>query len=373
MPYLNNFISFYKSKDLGGIPLVRFFNGDYVGPSTRYIWSSSSQTLFGAFLAEAPAIATIGAKERYQSEGTRTNRIDAIADWTVRGACSASQGFTDPAGGNTAWLIEHLGTVGVNDMLTDIVRDTPDQPLGIGCFVKRVSTTGAWEFRNRNGDKGDWNVDYTKLSDEWERITVDHPAIAVDTDFVNEPDGDASFLLADQGSDSSVMIWFPQLPDEPFLSSPIAEATTRVSDSLSFAAGTVNSTFLEGAWTTEITPEHSSQQVTGSGVHYLYFHDASNNLVLSGSGTDTRLKLATSSGSIERVVGYDREQTFSVSVDFTTDPGISASLTLSGANSGNGTSSGSASFWPSDVTLFAGSDSTPDNHLFGLISEPVAT
>jgi hypothetical protein len=263
-----------------------------------------------------------------------------------------------------------MGVSGANDIKSGQFVGTPNQPLGVGMFVKRVETTGVWELIHRSTTaNGRWQIDNAVLeAGVWERITSDHPAVTVVSPFSNHSSGLGSFLLRDvvAPTDSDVEVWMPQMPDEVFLSSPLLEATTRAADAMSFSSGDVPSAILSGKWATELTTMHEDSDLATSEVMYLYYLNSTNYLSLTEDGLGSvQAKLATTSGNIVKTVTYSRDQTVTITPDF-----VSGDLITAGFTTGNGTTSGTVSDWPS-ATLHVGSDSTPANHIFGRMSEPV--
>jgi len=343
----------------------------FANASPRYIWDASGKVLHGVYAGGTPAIATIDGKRRYQSEGARTNRIDALSAWTVRGICTSTGGQADPAGGTGAYLVEHMGVSGANDIKSANVAGTADQPLGVGIFAKRAQATDVWELIARASTaNGQWQIDNALMGDGvWERLTADHPAVTVVNPFINTAGGLAGLLLRDVvvATDSDVNIWQPQVPDQVFPSSPIAEATTRAADAGSFTAGQIPQRIRSGKWSTELTTMHASTDLATSEVMYLYYTDANNYLaVAEDGGGNTQIKWVTTSGTVVKTVTYSSDQTSTVTVDFATGDLITAGFTT-----GDGTTNGTVSDWPA-TTLYVGSDSTPDNHIFGRMSEPEA-
>ena len=346
--------------------LLKWSDGTFANASTRYIWDVSGKVLYGSFAGGVPAVAFIDGQARLQMEGARTNRIDALSAWTVRGIVTRTSGQTDPSGGTGAYLIEGLGNGGANDFFSAVVAGTISQAIGVGMFVKRVDSSSVWELRQRATPvSGQWAVDSSLLSAGWERITADHPAVTVTNAFVNSIAGTSSFTMNDAGQDTDVTVWMPQMPDEPFLSSPILEATTRAADSMSFTADQVPDVMRSGAFSVEVTTEFEGGDLANSDQHMVVWLDSSNFLCIEKTaGAVYQVRFATTSGDVTRTITNSRNQTLTLTVDF-----ANGKLTVSGATTGDGTASGTVSDWPLSTTHF-GSTSVPGDSFFGLIGEP---
>ncbi len=355
----------FGTASYGSSPLLLWANGTFANASSRYIWDASGNVLFGAFAGGEPAVATIGGKRRLQIEGARTNRMNVLSAWALGGACVRTAGQADPAGGTTAFLFGPFNTADSTTSAQDTA--TISQPIGISLFCKRVDATGTLQVRSAFGSpNGLWTVDYSLMGTGWERLTDDHPAVTVNNAWLNFTDGRQSIFIRDTTSGAhDASLWFPQVPDEVFPSSPIAEATTRAADSMTF--GAVPTAMRSGRWSTEVTVMHKDADLATSEVMYLYFVDSNNYLAIEEDGAgNVQIKWKTTSGTVVKTVTYSRDQTPRVTVDFTT-----GDLLTAGFTTGDGTTNGTVSDWPA-TTLYVGHDSSTLNSIFGRMSEPEA-
>jgi len=342
--------------------------GVFSNSAERFAWISGSKELTGPFVANVPTIVTFSGETWYQSEGERTNSVADFDEWVFRGSCTSSAGFEDPLGGTGAYKIEGLDTATGSDLYRIVNGLVMEAPVDSTLFIKRISTSGIVNNNNLfTLAYGDIRIDLSKLSDEWERVDASHPAVTVIHPHRGFTAGQYRMNL--RGISGGPLDFYAYRPQSElfsrFPSSPMSHSVTRADDSMVF--DTVNRSFYEGFWSTKIIPEHNSGHITGSAgiTSYLYWFDANNYLVLTGSGATAHLKLSTDGGAISQSLTYSTNTALTCSVDFSTQ-----TMILEGATTGNGRVSGALSSWPSTGSVYVGSDGTPANHLFGMISEP---
>ncbi len=354
---------------LSGGPLLSWNAGTFANASSRFIWDASGKILHGAFPGGEPAVATIGGKRRLQIEGARTNRLNVVSAWTIIGGnIIRTSGQSDPSGGTGASLIEHLGEIATDRIQSANVAGTVAAFVGVGVFVKRKDSSATWDMRSLNTLlEGQWDIDNSLLSDGWERLTADHPAVTVNNPFKNAGSGAISIMFSDPGGDTDIDLWFPQVSNDLFVSSPILEATTRAADSMTFTAGQTPEVIRSGRWSTEVTLEFQASDLANNDQHFLYHWDASNFLVIEKTaGGVYQVRLATTGGDLTRTITNSRDQTLKL----TQDLGVGA-LTVEGATTGDGTDTGTVTALPSS-TLNLGGDGGSGSEAFCLISEPRA-
>lgn len=351
-----------------GGPLMRWSNGTFANASTRYLWDVDGKVLYGAFAGGIPATAFIGNKERLQMEGARTNNMSLDFDgYGLRGTAVVTASQPDPNGGSTAFKMEGLNT-GANDANLSLTGVTADAFVVASVWVKRISTTGSLRIRyGANSLLGDYRVDLSMLSDDWERVTDTHPAVSVVNVFQNTFDSKQGLLFGAAAAGALDVFVYQAMQEEAAFTSSLAQpATTRAADAMSFASVQIPEVIRSGAWSTELTVEHSDTDLATSDVHYAYYVNATNYLAIEEDGLGAvQAKLATTSGNLVKTITYSSDQVITLTPDF-----VAGELTVAGATTGDGTVSGTVSAWPA-ATLHIGSDSTPANHLFGTISEPV--
>jgi len=337
-------------------------------PSLRYVWPSASQNLRGPFSANNPALVQFDDQNWIQVEGERTNTIVDVDLWTIQGSVTRSADEPDLLGGTGAYKLENID-VGNNDAFYLNSGGTNDAPYAPCIFIKRISTTGVIQLANPYDVLlGRVDIDLSQLGDDWEQITWEHPACTKVSQFINNGSGSGGLhFRAVSGGPLDFYVYWPQTEENLFPSSPISQSGTRSAEEFSFQKEDMPIVFYTGSWTISTYSEHAWTDVSSSTEpQYIYWLNATNYLCVSGSGTETFAKLATTSGSLSRSITYGPSNKVEYSVDFG-----ASSLTVAGAATGDGTTAGTISVWPSTEDVGVGSSATPDGHFFGLISEPV--
>lgn len=104
--------------------------------------------------------------------------------WVIRGnpGITANAGYA-PDGTLTATRVASLGVAGVDDVYQSIALGG-GYMVDYALWIKRVSTSGTIRLNPASGFDGAWNIDLSKLSDEWEFITRTHPAVTIITEVV---------------------------------------------------------------------------------------------------------------------------------------------------------------------------------------------
>jgi hypothetical protein len=115
------------------------------------------------------------------------------AAWLKRGTATVTPNDTTaPDGTLTADLLSGIGA-GANDIY-QVVTIPAGIPCGVGLFIKRVSTSGSIFIQSPQSQiNGRWTVDLSSLSDDWELINEDNPAVTVDYAFSGFPN--SGFLI----------------------------------------------------------------------------------------------------------------------------------------------------------------------------------
>lgn len=116
-----------------------------------------------------------------------TNLIDApddfsSASWTKRGTAAVTANDTlAPDGSRTADKITGIVALGVDDIYQQRDLMLPaSNTYAPSVWIKRISTIGVLSIANpQNATNGEWRIDLSLLSDEWERLTESHAAVTV--------------------------------------------------------------------------------------------------------------------------------------------------------------------------------------------------
>lgn len=133
------------------------------------------------------------------TEPASTNRILqsevwSSASWTKRGSPIVSETNLAPNGLLTATRLT-LGNSGTLDTYQIATGLTNSATFYNSIYMKRITTTGSLKLNNPAA-AGQWNIDLSLLSDDWERITVNHAAVTVVTPFLASGSGQGGILLA---------------------------------------------------------------------------------------------------------------------------------------------------------------------------------
>lgn len=288
-------LSLYSSSSAGGQPwfaayaMVFDFENDFYrdesGTTTLSGMSGYAYTRSGTkgeftgsagqiFAADAPGIITgLG----YFSRKTITcetlySRDISNAAWTKRGtAAVTTDGTTRSDGTGTASLVT-VGSFGANDFYQTVGGICPTM------MIKRVSTTGVLMFANPSSAAGRWLVDMSLLSDGWERITPDHAAVTVQSEWT-EGNGGGIHVGADSGGPISFYADFVHAlggsaADNPVDGGPLIEtegtAVTIGADSL--AVSLTNGTY-SAVYTFDDDTTQTIETVIGAGTYTIPVHE----------------------------------------------------------------------------------------------------
>lgn len=154
------------------------------------------------------------------------------ATWYRRGSCAVdTPSVAAPDGSLKGALVTGLA-YGQNDIYVQVGGMLADQLCTPSIFISKVSPTGTLRFNNPIGGTGvgSWEIDLSKLSTGWERITRNHPAVTVLVEFKASTGGLAGIqLLGTTGAPLSVNVFGAQLETGTFESSYIPTPSTFVS------------------------------------------------------------------------------------------------------------------------------------------------
>lgn len=351
-----------------GSDLLKWASGTYAGASVRHMWSEAALALFGAFAGGVAAIATIDDKERYQGKQSRENHSPDISAFTIRGVCTRTSGQADPLGGTDAYLLESVRS-GANDAF-GISAGTISVDVEPSWFFKRITTSGTLRIQNpADSGLGMWDMDLSLLSDDWERITLQHPAITETNDYLTNGAGSSGLQFIGVTADLlDFYVFLPQIEEAAYPTAPITPSTTDAGDLLSIAAGNVGEVIRSGVWGCEVTPMFASADLASGEVHMLYWNDANDFLSIEGeAGSTATIKLSTGGGVLTiTTVLWSRDQRLTLWVDLD-----SGGVQVAGATSGNASATGTTTAWPTGTLyILANSGGTETGDVF--MSEPEA-
>ena len=109
------------------------------------------------------------------------------ASWTKRGTATVTDASDAQMG---AYLqVRGLTGVGVNDTYQSISGLSASANYEPALWARRVSTTGVFNLAEPNASNGAWAIDCSKLPPYWVRITRDHPAVTISTEFTSTAGG----------------------------------------------------------------------------------------------------------------------------------------------------------------------------------------
>lgn len=154
-----------------------------------------------------PAVDVFDGEKWLRSCGAVTNLLPSgsedltASSWVKRGTAVV-------AAGN---LVSGIGPGDVYIARAELTANTSLTP---SIEIKRVSTTGVFSIVNpAGGELGGWNVDLSLLSDDYEKITSDHPSVSIGNAFVVSPSGVSGFHFVYQSGVSPLSFYVrnPQL------------------------------------------------------------------------------------------------------------------------------------------------------------------
>ncbi len=221
----------------------------------------------------------------------RFSQVLGNSAWIKRGAISITDNaLLAPDGTTTMTLVEDMTTAGLNDFyqnvhFASIAAGSRTEP---SFHIRPITTTGTLNAVNpRSEIWGDWQIDLSLLTaGVTQRITKDHPAVTVATEFVtkDQPTVNCGILLNMASGTADMYVWGFQLEAGEFSSSYIPTTTAAVTRD----AG--NTTVVQGSGPIPF-PGHTGTKhtrridwnangVTGDRVHYTESKDANDYMQL---------------------------------------------------------------------------------------------
>lgn len=138
--------------------------------------------------------------------------------WTKRGLTTATGSQTDPNGGTTAYLIDNITRTGTYSDLYGYGANTGSGSANTApsFYIKKVTQTGILYVGEPHNNTlyGNWEIDFSKLGDGWERITKEHIAVTETVNWITEPGGSTGFHMHPPGSTTQIWkfyLWGVQL------------------------------------------------------------------------------------------------------------------------------------------------------------------
>ncbi len=212
---------------------------------TKYYDYENGNTVDGNNVVTDTQGSAITTDKGYLVEEQRTNLIkesqdlDELVSWTKRGGLLITRhDAIAPDGTLSADKVYNIKNGAVGD-LTQTLTSTQSSEQSPSFYIKRISTTGILEMVNPvNVNYGEWDIDLSALSDNWEYITKDHAAVTVVNAFNNTNSANYGMRFrTDDMTGISCHIWGCQFEDAAFPSSYIhtlLTTVTRASDILSY-------------------------------------------------------------------------------------------------------------------------------------------
>ena len=153
----------------------------------------------GALLATAPVLrhAPAATNSMWPSTPNSTN-------WTVRGSTTLANVDEGNTLGQTC-QVRGLGASGIDDFYRTLgTVFSADAIIELSFWMKAITTTGTFFVKNAYSSTiGNWTIDVSKVSTtQFERITRDHDAVTITTEFSADASGQAG-LLFNRGTGTS--------------------------------------------------------------------------------------------------------------------------------------------------------------------------
>lgn len=138
------------------------------------------------------------------------------ARWTNQAGCTTTQNEADPDGGNDATRLAM--TAGGEYAITGAWGQAVGATINVGVWVKGVSATGVFNLGNTANIVlyGEWTIDTSLLSGDWELLVPGHGAVTEDTPFSFQGTNDGFHFAWVSGS-PEVLVYHPQANRGPAL------------------------------------------------------------------------------------------------------------------------------------------------------------
>lgn len=349
----------------------------------RLFWYETTATMTGPFGANIPAVMTISGTKYLQCWSSRTNLItrnveldidgsgnpwglfngatvtadvvslpngesgadrvnfDADANSFINNTFGLEADFDDNV--NTKYSVFHRVETG-----TDVWRAWGSSKAGASSSLA-VSTSTTWSRYNRNLalSTGSFNPSM--------RLRNDGDALARSVYFT---------LAQMEGGQNGIVHNYAGPPIRTLDASKTRPADIAYADY-------VPSYLYSGTYTVKVLIDWLTGELNSNERRYVFYRNASNYLAFVESGGSVFVRLATTAGIIQRSFTANtnaaRPYILTLVVDF-----AGGSITISGAQTGDGTTTGTVGDWPYG-RIYIGSDSDILNHCDGAIGEPVET
>lgn len=346
-------------------PIFDLGSATYTNSSgSRSIWHSSTYT--GPFAANEVAKKTISGRTYVQIQGSCVNKVlysealDNVA-WPTTGDCTVVANQTAAPDGNTTAEEVQFGS-GTADRADQFLSGLDDNTTYTGsAFSKLSASDAAWRIVLRDKTNG-FEEQTVTATTAWQRSDASIDTQSGATIPQVRAQNDAS------GGDGDIYVWGYQLEASAYPTSYIpttSVAVTRAADSLS---NTATGTIRGGKWKVRVIPYFADTDMAASETHQIAFIASGEELVLAKTaGGVVQVQLQTTGGNLAvTTITFARYTSMTITVDFPR-----SSLTLAGADTGDGVATGTVTGWAAG-TLYLASTSTPDEHFYGLVSLPEA-
>ena len=310
------------------------------------------------------------------TEGSRTNQVLSTEDftrsggaWTISGMTVNPTVYPHPDGairGNIRVQVAS-GTAGANYLINPV---TPNLDWCASAWHRSPSGTANYEDLIGGGTVTACGS--ASLSTTWTRgqmLRLPDDAFGQLAYWVNDGRDWSAYGGVAAGARDSVT-WGVQLEQASFPSSYMRTeelaygAFTRAADVLSGPISTIPSKMVNGAWSFTVAPVGASSGMirdAGTQTLFSFAEDGSETIEFYITGGACYLRVV--SGGVAKVTSsaltFSADQVLAVSVD-----GAAGTLTISGATTGNGTSTGTAWTRTTGPNLYVGARADGSNHAF---------
>lgn len=337
-----------------GATITRSSEGAYADPRQSWAFAAS-----GASAWLAANLGRVFSDGAILVEGARTNMVPdsrdlANASWNTLLSQTVTAAYADGPDGATTTadrvVLLSAGYIGRN-----LAGDA-------GTFVCSYYGKAGPGYVVQGSYAGSGTVDgglVSALTSAWQRFMVRHTGTAA-LDYWFPADGtDRSGVGGATAGARDLVHDLSQAEVGEFASSPIRSSggtATRTAETVLASSASIGAALWSRGFVLDVWPIFS--QARASATHYILYKDANNYLALI-SGTTLRLRANGSNFDIGSLAYAGLTAKLTVSVTW------GGNMVLSGASSGT---VALTQTWGSAANLYVGSDSTPANHLFGVVS-----
>lgn len=343
-------------------PLLDWRRGTFANASPRYIWLNGVVT--GPYAGGVPAVRRFNGVNYYQSEAARENTalyntVYSNAAWVKTSISVDDNSDPGPLGDTTADTLEFTASAGSRLTQTPAAPDD-NKVYSFSTLHKLLSGNSGFRLTGRIKDNSQPEEVLTATA-AWQRGSRE-------TDVLSGGTAVTLQIRNANANAGNILNWGTGFELGPWPSSPIitaGAAVTRAKDSMSYVSGAYPAALLSGKYTIKVIPFHASADLANSEIHAVLERTGSQRLSLrKSSGGTAQVTISTAGGNLNVFCSWSRYSELLITVDF-----VNGDLTLSGFDTGDGTTNDTVSDW-SAGTLYAGADSGAGSQFDGLIGEP---